>query len=67
MSDKVLGVVCPKNCETCEYSVSGRNAYERACFNVSGIRVVLFGPRFVKCNHICPKYIANKKLFDKER
>lgn len=54
-------------CETCEKSARGRNAYERVCFDVSWLRMTLFGPRTVRCKHTCAQWVFNKRLSDKQR
>lgn len=67
MSETILGPIRPHICANCENSLSGRNTDERACYMVSGIRMVLFGPRFVKWNHTCAKWALDKKRFGNER
>lgn len=67
MSETIIEPACPRICQTCEYSLSGRKADERTCYMVTGIRMILFGPRFVKCNHTCSKWSLDIKRFGRQR
>lgn len=55
------------HCETCEKSVRGRYAYERICYDVSWLRMLLLGGRIVKCKHTCARWALDKKRFGNGR
>lgn len=56
-----------QTCEYCESSVTGRKPGERVCFNMSPLRFLFFGPRFVKWCDTCPKFVLAKKYGGRQR
>ncbi|MCQ2599121.1 MAG: hypothetical protein MJ187_01940 [Alphaproteobacteria bacterium] len=63
----VRSVDVPKICLYCENSGPYNHSNERICFDVTSLRVEVFGPRCVKWNETCSNFVLSGNYRNRQR